>query len=141
MGRGHNVRSRQSKSSVKKLQALFETIDADHSGKLDEKELTAFLGQSGDGTELAPLIIRIFDSDRDGHVTFEEFVEFIDLSVKMDQEPLAVYRALFNAMDSDHSGELNADELIEFARFVGIQVTQAESAQMLAAVDRSGDGR
>jgi Ca2+-binding EF-hand superfamily protein len=122
------------------LRQIFNEVDTDGNGVLDESEIAKFLDQSGETATIAPIIIRIFDRNHDGSVTFNEFLEFVELSAKLDTEPLAVYRALFNAIDTDGSGELDAPELAEFARLLGLSLTGAEAQEVVSSVDRDGNG-
>jgi Ca2+-binding EF-hand superfamily protein len=122
------------------MKAMFEATDGDNSGALDANELISLLGESGNSAAMAPMLIRIFDRDGDGCITFREFVEFLDLTEKMKLDPLALYRSLFEAMDPQKRGELTGAELVEFAQLLGIQVTHADAGELVKAMDADENG-
>ena len=53
----------------------FEAIDRDRSGQLDSEEMFAYLLELGYGREEAQTIIEEADTNRDGSIDFEEFIE------------------------------------------------------------------
>jgi Ca2+-binding EF-hand superfamily protein len=138
--KGVRSKRKYTRAEIAQMREIFNSIDTDHSGGLDVNEITHFLEQAGDTGSIAPLILRIFDRNRDGAVTFDEFVEFLELSAKAEAEPLVVYRALFDAIDTDSSGELNAPEIREFARVMGITLTASEATDVVHQVDKDGNG-
>ena len=52
-----------------------------------------------------------------------------------------VYREIFNRIDADGSGGLDAGELLEVGKILGVDMSRAEADDMLRAVDADGNGR
>ena len=78
---GNNLASLISKAlednldSRKYARRRFEAIDSDCSGQLDTEEMFAYLLELGYGREEAQTIIDEADTNRDGSIDFEEFIE------------------------------------------------------------------
>ncbi|KAF3906378.1 Peflin [Dactylellina cionopaga] len=87
------------------LYPLFKAVDKDGSGQLSEKELRAAL-VNGDWSSFDPhtvrMMIRMFDTDRDGTIGFNEFCGLWGF--------LAAWRALFDRFDTDGSGNISYQE-------------------------------
>lgn len=87
------------------LWPLFKAVDKDGTGSLTEQELRAAL-VNGDWTSFDPqtvrMMIRMFDTDRDGTIGFNEFCGLWGF--------LAAWRSLFDRFDTDGSGNISFDE-------------------------------
>ena len=87
------------------LLPLFRAVDKRGTGYLTEKELSDAL-VNGDYTKFDPqtvrMMIRMFDSDENGAINFEEFAGLWGF--------LAAWRALFDRFDVDGSGGISLDE-------------------------------
>jgi Ca2+-binding EF-hand superfamily protein len=68
-------------------------------------------------------------------------VQFLEEGPRLGQDPLLLYRRLFDAIDTDHSGYLTARELREFAEVIGVDLSQHDARRQLRAMDEDGDGR
>ncbi|CAG8894001.1 unnamed protein product [Penicillium nalgiovense] len=84
---------------------LFRAANASHSGALTEGELGSAL-VNGDYTSFHPrtvrLMIRMFDRDASGTISFDEFVSL--------WRYLAAWRELFDRFDEDRSGRVSRPE-------------------------------
>ncbi|KAK2590644.1 hypothetical protein QQS21_011671 [Conoideocrella luteorostrata] len=90
------------------LLPLFRAVDKDGTGQLSEKELSAAL-VNGDWTafdiQTVRMMIRMFDSDRNGTINFEEFCGLWSF--------LASWRTLFDRFDVDRSGNISLQEFTD----------------------------
>ena len=92
---------------LKELKQLFDSIDTDGDGQLDENELTKFLEQNDIPSSEAKLATFLFDSDKDGKLSWIEFLQFMDASAVLDSDPEKFFKFVFDAVDTDHSGFLD----------------------------------
>ncbi|PHH58794.1 hypothetical protein CDD82_2719 [Ophiocordyceps australis] len=87
------------------LSPLFRAVDKDSTGQLSEKELSAAL-VNGDWSafdiQTIRMMIRMFDSDRNGTINFDEFCGLWSF--------LASWRTLFDRFDVDRSGNISLSE-------------------------------
>ncbi|KAF9370684.1 hypothetical protein CPB97_002557 [Podila verticillata] len=58
------------------IKTKFEEVDTDKSGSINLAELTALLKTLGGGEFSAKISISQFDDNKDGQLTFDEFLEF-----------------------------------------------------------------
>ncbi|OAQ72340.1 EF-hand protein [Pochonia chlamydosporia 170] len=90
------------------LLPLFRAVDKDGTGQLSEKELSAAL-VNGDWTsfdiQTVRMMIRMFDSDRNGTINFDEFCGLWSF--------LASWRTLFDRFDVDRSGNISLQEFTD----------------------------
>ena len=101
---------------------MFDNVDANHDGSIDEEEwkamTTRFAGGRGAGGErtmiagprIGESMTKLLDANTDGKVSREEFAKIV---------------SLFDSLDKDHNGELSQDELNGFLRAVNEVQTQA----------------
>ncbi|KYK59991.1 hypothetical protein DCS_01125 [Drechmeria coniospora] len=87
------------------LLPLFRTVDKDGTGQLSERELSTAL-VNGDWTAFdihtVRMMIRMFDSDRNGTINFDEFCGLWSF--------LSSWRTLFDRFDVDRSGNISMTE-------------------------------
>jgi hypothetical protein len=57
-----------------------------------------------------------------------------------DEQDTSDIRMAFDAIDSDHSGSISADELTALCALLGHALTEAETLVMLKKLDIDGDG-
>ncbi|POR31980.1 Programmed cell death protein 6 [Tolypocladium paradoxum] len=90
------------------LLPLFRAVDKDGTGQLSERELSAAL-VNGDWTafdiQTVRMMIRMFDSDRNGTINFDEFCGLWSF--------LASWRTLFDRFDVDRSGNISLSEFTD----------------------------
>jgi len=70
------------RAKLDKIKALFDSIDDDGNGKIDELELQKALSDiTGDKVDLEETrtVIRAVDRDGDGHINFQEFVVMVEI--------------------------------------------------------------
>ncbi|RPA88237.1 EF-hand [Ascobolus immersus RN42] len=115
------------------LWPLFKAVDKDGSGKLTEKELRAAL-VNGDWSSFDPhtvrMMIRMFDTDRDGTIGFQEFCGLWGF--------LAAWRSLFDRFDTDGSGNISYDEFTNALSAFGYRLSPQFIQLLFRSYDRRG---
>lgn len=109
---------------------LFAQIDKDQSGSVDSQELIQALREHGlnISKEWMANLLNEYDYDRNGSLQEDEFQDLF-------------LRCGFAMVDTDHSGSLNAEEIENVLRFVGIQdVTPHKIKRMMAHYDLNSSG-
>lgn len=97
---------------------LFDRIDTNHDGSIDEEEWKTmqaqFSGGRGQmmvgGPRFGESLTKLLDANSDGQVSREEFAKIV---------------TLFDALDKDHNSQLSQEELNGFFRAVNEVQTQA----------------
>jgi len=154
-------------SAGQKVSTLFNMIDTDGSGYLDESEGKRFLGAVG--CEEAELdyywadLLRCADTDRDGLISKEEFMQYTMGDVELDEDgevdadferdlkqkivmmgPTGkLVNTLFDLIDSDASGFLEEEEGKYFFSVVGCDPAELDYywADLLRCADANRDGK
>jgi Ca2+-binding EF-hand superfamily protein len=126
---------------------LFNEADTDKSGTINMAELKVAATEIAEYLEMPPPTdaeitarMDILDTDGDGVVSLEEFLMFM-AGIKV----LLVCRAMFQAVDTDGSGSIDAKELGALLTSIyeaeGLEPPSDEKvAEMLQELDESGDG-
>ncbi|KAG3064712.1 hypothetical protein PC121_g11579 [Phytophthora cactorum] len=112
------------------LDALFSNVDRDKSGTVDIDELMAVLNQIGLFPEMENLssMLQKFDYNRSGFLEEGEFSAFF-------------FHAVFQMIDEDQSGKIDADEVEEAFKMLGIHnYDEKEIENAITTYDISGDG-
>ena len=121
---------------------MFDRVDANHDGFIDEEEWKAMTAQfsgggrgGGDrmmagGPRAGESLTKLMDANADGKVSREEFAKIL---------------SLFDLLDKDHNGELSQDELNGFFRAVNEAQAQAtggvEVNNLFEKYDKNKDGK
>ncbi|EPS42920.1 hypothetical protein H072_3027 [Dactylellina haptotyla CBS 200.50] len=116
------------------LYPLFKAVDKDGSGQLSEKELRAAL-VNGDWSSFDPhtvrMMIRMFDTDRDGTIGFNEFCGLWGF--------LAAWRALFDRFDTDGSGNISYQEYSNALAAFGYRLSPQFVTILFKSYDKRGE--
>lgn len=129
------------KNEQDEMKKEFDRIDRDRSGKLDMKEIGAFLERSGMEKCFARLVIKIFDTDGDGVVSFAEFCEYLNVTASLDENPTGIFKLLFDALDTDKDGTITSPQLKEFVACFGVEMNDEEIARTVEHIDADGNGK
>ena len=142
------VKSKKAKSKkisedeMRQLRVEFDSIDRDHSGELDFKELKTFMDKNNFEPQFANLAIRIFDKDGNGQISFDEFVEFTKALAKLDKDPIVLQRILFSTLDKDNSGELDNKEIYSFLNYFSPEpITEEDVQNIIDNLDEDENGK
>ncbi|KAJ6446095.1 peflin [Purpureocillium lavendulum] len=117
------------------LLPLFRAVDKDGTGQLSEKELSAAL-VNGDWTafdiQTVRMMIRMFDSDRNGTINFEEFCGLWSF--------LASWRTLFDRFDVDRSGNISLSEFTDALIAFRYRLSPSFVELLFRTYDKRGEG-
>lgn len=111
-------------------------------GDITVAELAAVfrsLGQNPSDTELQDIISEV-DTDRDGTISFAEFISMMTRKTSTSDIEAEI-KAAFNVFDSDHCGFIRAAELKSVMSTIGENLTDGEIEEMINLVDTNGDGK
>lgn len=147
---------------TQKFTALFSQMDIDHDGTLTAADFQAqagriadALGWAGDARkerellqnrqELFARLLSGADKDASGSVTLPEFLKYFERQILAYRAAKVVSpwlvescRGLFNLIDADASGFINAEE---YAKLLFAMGSDADAAAAFAKVDRDRDGK
>ncbi|KAF2421007.1 EF-hand [Tothia fuscella] len=116
------------------LWPLFKAVDKDGSGQLTEGELRTAL-VNGDWSPFdahtVRMMIRMFDTDRSGTISFDEFCGLWGF--------LAAWRNLFDRFDADRSGNISYNEFQEALVAFGYRLSQGFVSLLFRTYDRRGE--
>ena len=127
-----------SDEQVKALKAKFDAIDTDKSGTLEENEIEVFMKESGFDVSLSKLVFFVF-SENNG-ISFKSFTRFLGVISSCVDDPLAIFRALFNKIDIDHNGSLDYEEFKLFNKLIGFEDTESETKELFEEADDDKNG-
>jgi Ca2+-binding EF-hand superfamily protein len=115
-------------------------MDKDGDGTIVEAELSVFFEQLGLEASFAPIVIRVFDRQRQNSLRFEDFVEYMEAMSDIDVNPRRFFKTVFNAIDLDGSNSLDSDELMRFAGLLHVKMSVEEAVSSIAEIDTDGNG-
>ncbi|KAL6505851.1 putative calcium-binding protein cml25 [Orobanche minor] len=123
------------------LEQVFKKFDVNGDGKISASELGSImrsLGHAVTDEELAFMIQEV-DSDGDGFIDLQEFIELNTNDVGFD-EVLENLKDAFQVFDIDKNGSISAEELQNVLKSLGEECTLAECRKMISGVDADGNG-
>lgn len=123
------------------LKEAFSLFDRDGDGTITIKELQVVMrsiGQNPTEEEIMAMINEV-DSDNDGEVDFQEFMELMARKMKegeMDEELVEA----FKTFDKNGNGHITKEELRDVMLQYGEKLTDEEVKLMFEETDIDGDG-
>ena len=104
------IASRLSEEEIKKIKAIFETIDTDNDGKLSLEELKKAVSLTdGMKIEYIEQLFKSIDTDNSGNIEYTEFISAsIEKNVYLNEEKL---KEAFKLFDVDGSGKISRAEI------------------------------
>lgn len=133
-----------SEEQLAEFKKQFDEIDKDHNSLLDIEEVKEFLSkQEGGQPEFADFIMSLCDTDNDGLISFDDYLEFCRTSEESKQDQRNFIEALFKKLDTDNNGFLENDEIYEFACAFSpdAKPTREQINAQIAKLDHDNDGR
>lgn len=131
-----------SKEDKLNLFEAFRAIDADQNWTLNVDELEVFMNECNLDSTFTKLIMTIIDKDGDGFVSFEEFLRFISLLNKVQEEPKILFKMLYDAINTTKEKEndgLDKKEIGEFVKLFAANQTDIREAEIDAFIKQFGD--
>uniref|UniRef100_A0A0C9S7J4 TSA: Wollemia nobilis Ref_Wollemi_Transcript_13419_1010 transcribed RNA sequence n=1 Tax=Wollemia nobilis TaxID=56998 RepID=A0A0C9S7J4_9CONI len=130
--------------NTEELQRVFKTFDANGDGKISSAELGNIMqsfGYQASREELCAMV-EVVDSDGDGFISFDEFVELNNINGKGKggRSGYDDLKEAFKMFDADKSGTISARELHKVLKSLGDKSTMEDCTRMIKSVDRDGDG-
>ncbi|KAK4132102.1 EF-hand [Trichocladium antarcticum] len=126
---------------VAQYKEVFEIFDKDGGGDITAAELGEVMRELGLNPSAEELqdIVNEADLDKDGVISFDEFLALMSQSVKEVDTEQELLNA-FKVFDKDGSGTISSDELRNVLKSLGEDLTDAELDEMIKLADRNGDG-
>ena len=104
------IASRLSEEEIKKIKAIFQSIDVDNDGKLSLEEMKKAVSLT-DGMKIEDIekLFKSIDTDNSGNIEYTEFISAcIDKNLYMNEEKL---KEAFKLFDVDGSGKISRAEI------------------------------
>ena len=125
-------------ADVYELKEAFDTLDRDHVGYIQPKDLVAAMNSMNLGT-WSPTTQHLMDHllKNTEHVDFDTFLEAI-ISILGDKERMSGVSKLFDFYDPDHTGFISFENLKRVAQELGEEVSDADLADMIMKASSNG---
>ncbi|XP_064649161.1 calcium-binding mitochondrial carrier protein SCaMC-2-like isoform X2 [Lineus longissimus] len=119
------------KEEEERLRKLFERLDVDKDGKISVDDLDKSLHQLGvpQVPGQAQKIVDKSDINKDGQLSFWEFVRYV-------VEHEKALQLVFTKLDVNNDGHLDAHEIKESLKKLGINIEPAEAERLMRRMDR-----
>ena len=104
------IASRLSEEEIKKIKAIFQSIDVDNDGKLSLEEMKKAVSLA-DGIKMENIeeLFKSIDTDNSGNIEYTEFISAsIEKNVYLNKEKL---KDAFKLFDADNSGKISRLEI------------------------------
>uniref|UniRef100_A0A7S1UHZ0 EF-hand domain-containing protein n=1 Tax=Phaeomonas parva TaxID=124430 RepID=A0A7S1UHZ0_9STRA len=122
------------------VKETFEKLDQNGDGTIDSNELEMLLRKLGStpSQEAIQGIINTIDVDDDNKINFEEFTTWY---IGSESRLAAEVDTAFNALDVNHSGSINKDDLRKLLVSLGDKPTEGDLVDAMKDLDKNGDGQ
>ncbi|XP_051776661.1 calcium-binding mitochondrial carrier protein SCaMC-3-like isoform X1 [Erpetoichthys calabaricus] len=112
---------------------LFEELDLNKDGRIDVTELRQGLLARGLAvrSHAEEDILRAGDTNLDGQLDFQEFVEYLEEHEKK-------LRLMFHSLDKNDDGEIDVSEILQSLQGLGLCVSQQQAEKILKSMDKDG---
>jgi len=126
---------------IEEYKAIFKMLDPNGDGNITVQEFTAGMAAMNIFVSKDEIldIMGSVDEDDDQEVDFDEFVHLMhaNFGVTITEEDV---KNAFDEADRDHDGHLDAEDLLEFMKKLGEEITIEEATLMIEAVDTNASG-
>ncbi|XP_063681437.1 uncharacterized protein LOC134816503 isoform X1 [Bolinopsis microptera] len=160
-----------SQEQMDKFRVIFEQFDKNGDGDISAKELKGALKQLGQVTDTKSCkkMIKAYDKNRTKRMEFKEFLDMManvfqyhlshpevakdpanaEKQRKQGQTNSSAREVatnkrledLFDSLDGDESGFIDAEEIIKLTEKLGEKMSLEEVQELIGQVDKDGDGR
>ncbi|KAK3988877.1 hypothetical protein QBC44DRAFT_350941 [Cladorrhinum sp. PSN332] len=130
-----------SPDEIAQYREVFEIFDKDGTGDITAAELGQVMRELGlnPSTEELEDIVNEADLNKDGVISFDEFLSLMSQGVKETDTEQELVNA-FKVFDKDGSGTISSDELRNVLKSLGENLSDAELDEMIKLADKDGDG-
>ena len=130
------------KEQIDSLKKLFDALDKNHNGKIEENELKEILEKQHIPTDHVSLIFKLSDKNGDGGIDFKELCTSLAMLAAAKAHPEETQKKLFEKLDVNHDGTLDENEVFNFLNFLSPgKVTKEQVKGLIAKIDSNGDGK
>lgn len=100
--------------SEKEMELFFHSLDSNANGLIDFSEFLKLLRHDFevDNKAYAKILFRMYDKNRDGSISLEEYRSMIQMDPSSDYTEDEIMEE-FEQIDTDHNGEITLNELIQ----------------------------
>lgn len=130
-----------SDEQIECLKQSFNAIDTDNNGTLSVDEFRNFMKNNCLDDRFVDAIYKIFDSNGDALLDFNEFLMYIDACNRTATEPTYLFKLIFDSIDSDKDGFLNVEEIVEFGKLTCCPMTLEAAKEEMKILDTDGNGK
>ena len=130
------IASRLSEDEIKKIKAIFQTIDIDNDGKLSLEEMKKAVTLA-DGMKIENLeeLFKSIDTDNSGNIEYTEFISAsIEKNVYLNEEKL---KDAFKLFDADGNGKISRAEI---GKILHLDKNSKELDNIVVKLDTNKDG-
>lgn len=113
------------------LVKLFDSVDSNGNGLIDENELANLLVSIKLPPNYSGLCILLVAGDKK-EINIDQFNKFIDLLTMYKMDRKRFYDLVFDVFDADESGTIDLDELLLFLEYLGIEITPGKVVSILS---------
>ena len=119
---------------------MFQEFDKDKSGTISVDELELVMKQLGQNPTVIELqqIIEEVDTDGNGQIDFEEFVNLMGLRMN-EFHTVEELNQAFKIFDSDGDNSISKQDLMNLMKKLGEDLTDEEIEDMIRVGDTTGD--
>ncbi|KAK8834591.1 hypothetical protein M9Y10_036386 [Tritrichomonas musculus] len=120
------------------LRKLFNALDQDNNGILDEEELKVLLSNLGMPESYANLCLILVGNSK-SEVNFKQFQDFLAILLLYKNDKPKFLDNVFHCLDADDSGYLDIDEVFAFLHILGLNCSIKEALEILQIHDDNSD--
>lgn len=123
--------------NVDEMRQVFDKIDKGKDNRISLEELQSLLEDFGreDAAAEAGSMFQVADMDRDGYISFREFMDVHKKGVSVTE-----IRSAFWVFDQNKDGRIDAEEVQAVLAKLGDRCSLEECQRMVRKIDRNGDG-
>jgi calmodulin len=120
---------------------IFDDLDANHDGKIIQKEFQTFMRRQG-ALKVAHALFSVLDRDDNGWISLDEFLAFGRTlwAEEKRKEKRPKLQFLFHACDRGAKGYLTHKEFQKFMVCTGKNIPAWQQSQVFREVDKDGSG-